>query len=87
MGKRQRNEREFGRETEDDTGLTHAAVRIGTGSVFRMRFLVLVLVMTDMLGHRILLMLATGTDRRCSCLQGHQSNQNDGNEGTHDAGV
>lgn len=66
VGNRQSNELGFGREAEDQTGLTQAAIGIGTGGIFRMRFLVLVIVMTDMFGHRILLMLTIGTDRRCS---------------------
>lgn len=87
MGRRQSNEREFGREAKDQTGLTHSAVWIGTVRVLRMRFLVLVIVMANMLGHRVLLMLAIGTHRRCSRLQRHHSNQNEGNEGSHDAEV
>lgn len=87
MERRQSNESELGRQAKDQTGLTHSAVWIRTVRVFGMRFLVLVIVMANMLGHRVLLMLAIGTHRRCSGLQRHDSDQNEGNEGSHDVGV
>jgi hypothetical protein len=41
-----------------------------------MCFLVLVIVMADMLDHHIMLMLTVRTHCRCSCLHGHQGDQN-----------
>jgi hypothetical protein len=63
--------------------MAHAAVKIGAAVSVLLRFLVLMIMVTDMLGHRIMLMLTVRTHRRCSCLQGHHGDQHKRKEGSH----
>ena len=73
----------FGEQPEDHTNMAHAAVKIGTGIIVLLGFLVLMIMVTDMLGHRIMLMLTVRTHRRCSCLQGHHGDQHKRKESSH----
>ena len=70
-------------QSKDRAYLAHAAVKIGAGISVLMCFLVLVIVMANMLDHRIMLMLTVRTHRRCSCLQGHHGDQHKSKEGSH----
>jgi len=81
--KGQSDQVEFGEQSEDHTDMAHAAVKIGAGVSVLLRFLVLMIMMADMLGHRIVLMLTVRTHRRCSCLQGHHGDQHKRKEGSH----
>jgi hypothetical protein len=74
---------EFGEQSEDHADMAHAAVKIGAEVSVVLRFLVLMIMMTDMLGHRIMLMLTVRTHCRCSCLQGHHGDQHKSKEGSH----
>ena len=74
---------EFGEQSEDHADMAHAAVKIGAAVSVLLRFLVLMIMVTDMLGHRIMLMLTVRTHRRCSCLQGHHGDQHKRKESSH----
>lgn len=83
MRQRQSNEIGFRRKTEDQTGLAHTAIRISAGVTIRVHLFVLMIMMTNVLGHRIMLVLTIRTHGRRSCLQRHHSDQNDGDECSH----
>jgi hypothetical protein len=63
--------------------MTHAAVKIATGVPILLCFFVIVIMMTDMLDHRIMIMLTVRAHRRCSYLQGHHGDQDKGKQGSH----
>jgi hypothetical protein len=73
----------FGEQSEDHTDMAHAAVEVGAGICILLRFFVLMVMVADMLDHRIMLMLTVRTHRRCSSLQGHHGDQHKGKEGSH----
>jgi hypothetical protein len=83
MRKGQGDQSEFGEQSEDHSDMAHAAVKIGTGVIVLLGFLVLMIMMTHMRGHRIMLVLAIRTHRRCSCLQGQHGDQQKTKEGSH----
>ena len=83
MRKGHGDQREVGEQSEDHTDMAHAAVKIGTGIIVLLGFLVLMIMMTHMRGHRIMLVLAIRTHRRCSCLQGQHGDQDKTEEGSH----
>ena len=85
MRKGQGDQSEFGEQSEDHSDMAHAAVKIGTGVIVLLGFLVLMIMMTHMRGHRIMLVLAIRTHRRCSCLQGQHGDQQKTEEGSHAA--
>ena len=85
MRKGQGDQSEFGEQSKDHTDMAHAAVKIGTGIIVLLGFLVLMIMMTHMRGHRIMLVLAIRTHRRCSCLQGQHGDQQKTEEGSHAA--
>ncbi len=61
MRKGQGDQIEFGEQSEDHTDMAHAAVQIGASVSVLLRFLVLMIMVTDMLGHRVMLMLTVRT--------------------------
>ena len=78
MRKGEGDQIELGGQSKDRADLAHAAVKIGTGVSVLLRFFVMVIVMADMLDHRIMIMLTVRAHRRCSCLQGHHGDQDKG---------
>jgi hypothetical protein len=63
--------------------MAHAAVEVRAGICILLRFFMLMVMVADMLDHRIMLMLTVRTHRRCSSLQGHHGDQHKSKEGAH----
>lgn len=75
---------EIGEQSEDHADVAHTAVEIRAGICVLLRFFVLMIMMADMLDHRIMLMLTVRTHRRCSSLQGHHGDQQKSKKGSHE---
>jgi hypothetical protein len=74
---------EVGEQSEDHADMAHAAVEVRAGICILLRFFMLMVMVADMLDHRIMLMLTVRTHRRCSSLQGHHGDQHKRKEGSH----
>jgi hypothetical protein len=74
---------EIREQSEDRAGMAHAAVKVGTAIGLLLRFLVLVIMMANVLGHRITLVLTARTRCRCSGLQRYYGDQHEGKKGAH----
>lgn len=85
VGRCEGDQVEFGEQSEDHADVAHAAIEIRARVSVLLRFLVLMIMVANMLDHRIMLMLTVRTHRRCSSLQGHHGDQQKGNESTHAA--
>ena len=81
--KGQGNQIEIGEQSKDHTDMAHAAVKVGTGVSVLLRFLVLVIMMANVLGHRITLVLTARTRRSSRSLQRHYGDQHEGKKGAH----
>ncbi len=77
------DEDEVGEQSEDHADMAHAAVEVRAGICVLLCFFVLMVMVADMLDHRIMLMLTVRTHRRCSSLQGHHGDQHKRKEGSH----
>jgi len=84
VSKSEGNKVEVGELSEDHADMAHAAVEIRAGICVLLRFFVLMIMMADMLDHRIMLMLRVRTHRRCSSLQGHHGDQQRSKKGSHE---
>jgi hypothetical protein len=77
------DEDEVGEQSEDHADMAHAAVEVRAGICVLLCFFVLMVMVANMLDHRIMLMLTVRTHRRCSSLQGHHGDQHKRKEGSH----
>lgn len=74
---------EIREQSEDHAGMAHAAVKVGAAIRVLLRFLVLVIMMANVLGHRITLVLTARTRRSSRSLQRHYGDQHEGKKGAH----